>query len=315
MPASGSSIFSDADGYERTLRETFDLLVLHPPEFRARLTWVELPSLRLLRAQEASARIACVTLPSDQVFVTFPTRSGTSLISAGVDLQFGDLMLHPCGERLHQRTTGASAWGSISLKPASLAAFGRTIAGTSLRPPDARQLLRPAAAERQRLLRLHAQACRIAETNLERMANREIVRGLEQDMILSLITCLATAEWQQERPETYQQSAHMVRMEAVLAEHPGRLLNTRDIARSIEVSEHIVRLSCSRILGMSPMRYQRLRRLKLVRTALQDIDRAQSDCATIIRNYGFANLDRYVTEHWDVLGEMPFIPRRDQTGK
>lgn len=48
MPASGSSIFADADGYQATLQDMLDLVVLQPRDFSARLTWVELPSLHLL---------------------------------------------------------------------------------------------------------------------------------------------------------------------------------------------------------------------------------------------------------------------------
>ncbi len=44
MPASGSSLFSDADGYEASLQDVLDLLALSPRDF-------QLASLPLLRAQ------------------------------------------------------------------------------------------------------------------------------------------------------------------------------------------------------------------------------------------------------------------------
>ena len=86
MPASGSSIFTDADGYQGSLRDILDLLVLQPRDFHARLTWVELPNLRLLRAHETSARVAYVRLPPEQAFVTFLTQKGLSLIYTGLPL-------------------------------------------------------------------------------------------------------------------------------------------------------------------------------------------------------------------------------------
>ena len=67
MPGGGSSIFTDADGYQATLRDMLDLLALRPRDFRARLVWVDLPSLRLLRAQEDAPRIAYVTLPPERL--------------------------------------------------------------------------------------------------------------------------------------------------------------------------------------------------------------------------------------------------------
>jgi len=108
MPGSGSSIFSDADGYQATLQDMLDLLVLRPRDFHARLTWVEFPYLQLLRAQEASARVACVRLPPQQVFVTFLTQQGPPLIYSGIELKYGDVIMHSRGEHGHQRTTSAT---------------------------------------------------------------------------------------------------------------------------------------------------------------------------------------------------------------
>lgn len=160
MPVSGSCIFTDADGYQESLRETLDLLVLPAPEFHARLTWVELPQLRLLRAQEASERVACVSLPPDRLFVTFPTRRDSQLIHDGVGVRFGEIVAHSRGERLYQRTTGASRWGSISLTQTSLTTFGRAVTGLDLVAPCKGLILRPHPSDWIRLLRLHAEASR-----------------------------------------------------------------------------------------------------------------------------------------------------------
>src|SRR5271157_4120921 len=179
MPASGSCMFTDPDSYQASLQEMLDLLVMRPREFHARLTWVELPQLRLLRAEEASPRVAYVSLPPESVFVIFPTQRGLPLICNGVELQFGDFFFHSRGERLHQRTIAASHWGSIALTPAALAVFGRTITGQALVPPPIGLILRPLPADRLRLLRLHAQAGRIAETNLRHLGHPEVTRALE----------------------------------------------------------------------------------------------------------------------------------------
>ena len=73
MPAGGSSIFTDVDGYQANLRDIMDLLVPEPRLFHARLAWVELSHLGLLRAAETSPRVAYVTLPAELAFVTFST--------------------------------------------------------------------------------------------------------------------------------------------------------------------------------------------------------------------------------------------------
>lgn len=315
MPASGSSIFTDADGYQASLQDILDLVVLHPRDFRARLTWVELPKLRLLRGQEASARVAYFRPPPEQVFLTFLTRHGLPLIYGGVELQFGEIMFHGRGEQRHQRTTAATRWGSISLTPASLLTFGETIAGRRLVPPPFGRLLRPLPADRQRLLRLHAQAGRIAETNLDRIGHKEVIRALEQDLILALVTCLTTGEIYEDQAIRRRQVTVLARLEAMLEANPFRILRTREICDSIGVSEQILRTSCTRLLGMTADRYQRLRRLKLVRAALVRANHAAGSAAEVIRQYGFADIHRFVTEYWNAYGEMPPIPPRDTAGE
>jgi len=306
MPASGSCIFTDADGYQASLQEMLDLLVMRPREFRARLTWVELPQLRLLRAQEASPRVAYVSLPPEPVYVIFPTQRGLPLICNGTELQFGDFMLHSRGERLHQRTVAASRWGSIALTPALLSAFGRTIMGQDLVPPPVGRILRPLPADRLRLLRLHAQAGRIAETNLRHLSHPEVARALEQDLIWALATCLATGEPLDDPTVRRGQARILVQFEAVLAAaHPGRRPRMPEICSAIGVSDRTLRACCAKLLGMSPDRYQRLRRLKLVRADLLRGDPEEVSIAEATKRYGFANLHRFVTEYRNAYGEMP----------
>jgi AraC family ethanolamine operon transcriptional activator len=104
----------------------------------------------------------------------------------------------------------------------------------------------------------------------------------------------------------------LVQLETVLAEHPYRLSRIQDITRSIGVSQQTLRVSCSRHLGMSPLRYQRLRRLKLVRAELMSRRPALTNSAEVIDRYGFGSLHHFVTEYWEVFGEMPpVLPRSD----
>jgi AraC-like DNA-binding protein len=311
MPGSGSSIFTDADGYQASLRDIFDLLVLHPREFHARLTWIELPSLNLLRAQESSPRLAYATLPADRVFVMFPLQACSSLICSGSTLEFGNISLHAPGEHLHQRTISATSWGSISLSVASLLAFGRAISGQDPPVPRQGQLLRPRLADYRRLLHLHAQAGRIAETHLDRLTNREVARALEQDLAWILVTCLTEGVAPKKGQSiVFEESSTLIKLEQLLGQHPFELLRTRDICSSLGVSEGAVRVACAKVLGMSPSRYQRLRRLKLVRMELREAKSASDNISDLLARYGFPSLHRFVAEYWDVYGEIPPLPPR-----
>src|SRR5208282_34314 len=97
--------------YLAQLPGTRGLLTTQPVPFQARLTWVELPRLHLLRAQEKVPRVRYVTLPPGRAFVAFPLHRDTVLICGGIEVRPGDLMLYAVGERFHERTTAACCWG------------------------------------------------------------------------------------------------------------------------------------------------------------------------------------------------------------
>ena len=232
------------------------------------------------------------------------------MICGGAALPFGEIMLHGCEDRLHQRTTGATSWGSISLTPAMLTVFIQTIADRSLTLPRVRRRLRPAAKDRDLLLRLHAQAGRMAETALDGFGHKEVVRALEQDLILALVNCLASGDSGDFVDAGPQEPGIAVRFEAMLSAKPYELLPVRDICDAIGVTAQILKDYCSKALGMNAQHYQRLRRLKRVRAEMRGADKMPGAVVGILRRYGFADIHRFVTEYWNVYGEMPPLPPR-----
>ena len=313
MPEGGSSIFTDAHGYQACIQDILDLVVLQPREFYARLTWADLSNLQLLRAKEVSVRIGFMRLPSDRVFVTFPAQSDSALFYGSRWLRFGDLMLHSRGERLHQRTTAACEWASISIAPATLSAFGRSLSERHLVAPAAAQVVRPRRVDGRRLERLHARVCRTVERNLDSLYNREVVRAVEQDLISVLISCLAHGEVQQDRSRSDHRIKVLAAFEDILALEPHKLLRSREICAALGISESTLKAACMGTLGMSPGRYQRLRRLKRIRAELLRAKSSPKERIedTIIR-YGFSQLHRFVTEYWSFYGEMPPIRPLDR---
>ena len=310
MPGGGSSIFTDADGYQTSLQDILDLVVLRPREFHASLTWIELSAIHLLRGSESSARVAYLRLPPERVHCIFPTDTATVLICRGIEVRFGELVVHRLGAHLHQWTTAAAQWGSISLTPRALMELGWTVAGRDVGAPESDLVLRLPAGKRQQLLRLHVQAARIAETSPARIRHQEIIRALEQDLALALITCLTEAGMRDTQPDRRHEAEVCGRLEKLLEERPQRVLRSHEIARSIGVSDRTLRTSCVNQLGMTVSRYQRLRRLKLVRGELVRGGQPAMDAVQLTRSYGFTGVQQFVAEYWDAYGEMPPIPPR-----
>jgi transcriptional regulator GlxA family with amidase domain len=231
----------------------------------------------------------------------------------GVELQTGDLIFHSPGERLHQSTTGPCSWNLVGLAPVHLERYGRALSGKALAAPAAARILRPAARDTARLRRLHAQACRLAETRPKVLAHPEVARAIEQGLIHALVTCLS-ARARDDGAARRHHSRIMVRFEEVLADHPNRPLHMPELCALIGVTDRTLRSCCSEFLGISPSRYVLLRRLRRVRVALRDADPATASVAEIASCCGFAELGRFAGAYRNVFGESPSTTLRRSPG-
>src|SRR5215203_291011 len=88
MPASGTSTYTDPDDYQANVRGArVELVLACRGDFKARLTWVELRDLHVLRSQESLPRIAYVALAPERLFVAFPTHNDPPPIWGGVKVK------------------------------------------------------------------------------------------------------------------------------------------------------------------------------------------------------------------------------------
>ena len=169
-----SRTFADPDLYQAGIGSvsssgtSVHFIVSGGGDFKARLTWLNLHRLRLLRGCENLPSIAYFSLPPERgVIVVFPTSAAPLRYGAGLKLRFGDIVLHSRGERTHQWTPGEGRWGLISLPAEQLRACGLALTGSEMSAPPFCRVLRPPKAAASHLLRLHSKACRLAETRPE----------------------------------------------------------------------------------------------------------------------------------------------------
>ena len=164
MSESGTATFTDPDNYQAAIGvASVKPIVSGGVDFKARLTWLNLRHRQLLRGCENLPSIAFTSLPPARIFVSFPT-SAAPLIWDGVELGLGDIVFHSRAERAHQRTTGESQWGLVSLSPDWLAFFSHILIGRKITSPPVGRVLRPPWTTSRRLLRLHSKACGLVET-------------------------------------------------------------------------------------------------------------------------------------------------------
>jgi len=308
MAENGTATFVNPDDYQSGIGSvsskgaSVHFIVTGGGDFRARLTWLNLRRLRVLRGSENLPSIAYISLPPERVVVLFPTSTAT-LIWGGLELRFGDFVLHGRGERTHQRTPGEGNWGLISLPPDQLSACALALTGSRIVAPSFRRVLRPPPRVASRLLRLHSKVCRLAETRSELIANPQVVRSLEQELLHALVNCL-TADDIDGHPARRHHDI-MIRFEETLAEHTGWQPSMPELCAAIGVPERTLRICCAEFLGTSPTRYLLLRRLNLARAELRRADPAHASVAEIARRYQFQELGRFAVAYRRVFGEMP----------
>lgn len=233
MTESGSCIFTGVDGYELSLRKCVDLVMVRPYKFKARLTWIQLPNLRVVRAREQVQRIAYVSLPPEQIFVSFSTQRTSPIVYNGSALRFGDLVLHGNGETFHHRTTAPAEWGSLSLSPVTLAEFSHAIAGSVFKPPPSGQVLTPSRRDTQQFLRAYTRGMRIAERDLDRIRHPEVARALDQDLILSLVTCLSTGDRSRDHQGLERRRQILCQFETVVAANCYHPMSGSELSRLV----------------------------------------------------------------------------------
>ncbi|HEY1432368.1 MAG TPA: AraC family transcriptional regulator [Stellaceae bacterium] len=320
MPGGGTQTFTDPDRYQASLRQArVDLLVTSFSDFKARLTWAELHQLRLSQCEEDLPRIAYASVAPSLLFVAFPTIPDPPPLWGGVEVQLGDIMVLSRGERQHQRTRGRSAWSLMSLAPSHLEEHGRALFGKDFAPPPPGRVLRPSARDAKRLRRLHAQACRLAETRPNMLAHAEVARAVEQGLMHALVTCLTAADALADLAAKRRHAAIMVRFEEVLAEHLSRPLHLPELCELIGVTDRALRSCCAEFLAVTPSRYVLLRRLNQARIALREADPAATSIAHVAQDCGFTELGRFAVAYRMAFGEMPLatlrrVPRSEILG-
>ena len=306
MAENGTLTFSDPDGYAAGFSDArINLTITGAGDFKARLTRLKLKDLEIYRCYESLPRIAYISLPPEQMFLSFPI-GAVSLISDGFALRNGHIVLHGRGERTHQRSNGACQWGLISLSPEQFASCGKALTGQAIAPPHASRILRPARADALRFQRLFAQACRLAEAGRQKLIERpEVARALKQELLHAIINCL-TADETDDNPKTrHHHAAVMVRFEETLSHRIDQKLNVPALCAELGVPARTLRMCCAEFLGVSPTRYLLLQRLNKARWALRRADPSATSVTEIARSHQFQELGRFAETYRTVFGELP----------
>ena len=218
MAESGTVTFASPDDYRAAIRAgTVNLIVTGGGSFNARLTWLNLGHLHVFRGREKLPRIGFFSLSPAQTFVSFPTKAGAPLTYGGIGLRFGDLVLHSRGERMHQRIDGEGQWGFISLPPEQLAACSKALTGYKHRVATGRPGTAAATERRQTFVGAPFKDLSSRRNEHQLIANPEVARALEQELIHALVNCLTVGDAGGNLKKRRHHTDIMIRFEDALA--------------------------------------------------------------------------------------------------
>jgi AraC-like DNA-binding protein len=303
--ANATAALGDSQGYLTSFTgASIDLCFTGPGQFTARQTQAQLPHIWLIDIGEVLPRIARLSLPAQRTVALFATDADPMQFCDGVKLGPWDVMLlHGCDGTVHHRTQGPGNWGLIAVEQTAFITHCQALNGSEAGLPRQRAMLRPTWSAAARLRQLHAKICDLAATTPSIMSHSEAARALENEVLHALVNCLAGSG-----DHVSSRRRHVVIIDAferVLTLRLSEPLTVAGISAEIGVPERTLRACCLDILGMSPGRYLRLRRLNMVRAALQCANPAPGTITELAKRYGFSELGRFATSYRQTFGEPP----------
>jgi AraC-like DNA-binding protein len=315
MPGSIASVFGDSAEFEAALAAEgiVALLITGRGQFRARLTQIALPRLRLTAGEEELSRIAFVAVPAGVVLVLFPIERAASPIWGGSEMRASEIVSIGPGERVHARTAGPCPWGAIQVLEQDLIQYGRVLTGARFVVPRGIVRWRPAPAARTHLYHLFRAAIRSGEARSGVLANMQAAHGLEQQLLHALVECLLPAPTVKEAPAAMRHRYVLARFEQLLP--AGSIGRMAEICAALGVSDRLLRQCCKGHLGMSPRVYRHRRAMQQVHRALRIGTRERTTVSEVAGQHGFRELGRFAASYRAIYGELPSATLRRGSSK
>jgi AraC family ethanolamine operon transcriptional activator len=186
-----------------------------------------------------------------------------------------------------------------------MAAVGVALVWRDPTDPGDAQIITPAPAAMARLLRLHAEAGRLAEDTPNIIANPATAHGLEQMLISALVDSLDETNAQEHRVAHRHHDLIMRRFRRVVDENWRTAVYVPEICVAVGVSARTLLTCCNEHLGVGPKQYLLLRRVGLVRRALRHAEPGTTTVTEILTRYGFWQFGRFAGLYLRLYGERP----------
>ncbi|PIT71344.1 helix-turn-helix domain-containing protein [Limnohabitans sp. B9-3] len=157
----------------------------------------------------------------------------------------------------------------------------------------------------QRLLALHHQIFECSQSGLPLAANTKALETLRDDVILEWVDTLPSfCDLSDVRATSMRKAVVHRACEWMLQTSDDEALSMLDICKRVGVSSRKLNYCFQEILGMSPMKYQRITRLNRTQQALKQAHDGQS-VFDIASRWGFWHMGQFSQDYKRLFGELP----------
>jgi AraC-like DNA-binding protein len=236
--------------------------------------------------------------------LTFQTAPGPSQMRNGLESGLGIVQRTCPGQSYYEQSSSPASIASISLSVEEMAEIGPAVLGRTYTPQKNTCAIRPPPEAMGRLLRLHEAAGTLAEDAPDVLADPDAVRGLEQALIEAMLACIA-GDAHEDRAAQGQHAAIMRRFHWAIERSEGQPLYIPELCREVGASVRTLQVCCREHLGMGPKRFLLLRRMNMVRRALQEGTPSETTVTEVATRYGFWQFGRLSVEYKALFGENP----------
>ena len=257
-----------------------------------------------------SGQLVRGVLPARQV-LAFAMAPGPAQIWSLQPIGQDDLIVVPANAEILVNTPAKCFWGTIGLDVEELTRRSVAMVGRDLSAPSgAASVQHPQPGAIQNLRTVHAEITRLARMEPSTLTDPNVIRDFSEAVWSVVLPCLADSESRVDRVATRRHATIMGRFHALLDGGFGEALQVADVCAALGVSESTLHACCQASVGMSPLRYIRIRRLNLVRRALAAGNPTTMTVASIATEHGFWELGRFAASYRQLFGELPSVTLR-----
>ena len=248
------------------------------------------------------------TLSRATVLLALPLDGREATALNGRALQPRCVAAFGAGARYEAASARDCAWATVVLSAATAGALlGRRRLPPALHP-GAHALLRASPAAWARAEALARDASEVAAQDPGVFEVEEARRALRSAVLETADELLASPAYEEPVRTRQARTAHRQLVRLVddhVTAAPARIAGVAELSAALGVSERQMREAFAGVLGVSPSRYLRLRRLVLVRAALRSPGRSWPTVCEAALAHGFWHLGRFSRIYRDAYGEPP----------